>query len=137
MKPLQIAVGLLATVAFCSLYAQTIDARANIPFEFRVGEKLMPAGEYLIHHDAGLLTLQGRGGSHAGAVVITYPTDRPTDLQPEKSVVQFNRYGDVYYLGKISIRGSDIARAVMRTPREKELARRSSPGQRTIAFESK
>jgi hypothetical protein len=133
MKLLQFAVGLLATAASWSLYAQTLDARASIPFEFRVGEKLMPAGEYLIHHAAGVLTLQGSAGSHTAAVAITYATDK----QSEKPLVQFNRYGDDYFLGMISIPGSVSARAVLKTPREKELARRINPGQTTVAFDSK
>lgn len=133
MKLLQFAVGLLATAASWSLYAQTLDARANIPFEFRVGAKLMPAGEYLIHHAAGVLTLQGSAGSHASAVAITHPANQ----QSEKLMVQFNRYGDDYFLGTISIPGAASARAVSKTPREKELARRINPGQTTVAFESK
>jgi hypothetical protein len=133
MKLLQFAVGLLATAASWSLYAQTLDARANIPFEFRVGEKLMPAGEYLIHHAAGVLTLQGSAGGHTAAVAITHPAYQ----QSEKLVVQFNRYGDDYFLGTISIPGSASARAIPKTPREKELARRINQGQTTVAFESK
>jgi hypothetical protein len=133
MKPLQFAVGLLATIASCSLYAQSMNARANIPFEFRVGEKLMPAGEYFIQHANGWLGLQESGGHHATAVIPTYATD----LQSKKPVLQFNRYGDAYFLGKLSVPGSDTGRAVPKTPREKELARQSSPGQTTIAFENK
>ncbi len=137
MKQLQFAVGLLATVASCSLYAQTMNARANIPFEFRVGEKLMPAGEYLIQHANSWLALQENGGHHASVVTLTYAAQLPADQQPEKSVLQFNRYGDAYFLGKLSIPGSDQGRAVPKTPREKELARGNRPGQTTIAFERK
>src|ERR1700694_1883932 len=106
MKPLQFAIGLLATLASLSLYAQTIDARANIPFEFRVGEKLMPAGEYSIRHSASWLAVQENGGHHARGVAVTNATDLPADIKPDKLVLQFNRYGDTYFLGKLSIRGS-------------------------------
>ena len=133
MKQLQFAVGLLATVASCSLYAQTMNARANIPFEFRVGEKLMPAGEYSIRHTNAWLAFQENGGRHATAVVLT----QTADLKSDKPVLQFNQYGDAYFLGKLSIPGSDTGRAVPKTPREKELARGNRPGQTTIAFERK
>ena len=133
MKQLQFAVGLLATVASCSLYAQTMNARANIPFEFRVGEKLMPAGDYSIHHTGSLVFLQESNG-HASAAFLT----QATELKSEKPVLEFNQYGDAYFLAKLSIPGSDIGRAVMKTPREKELARRiNRPGQTTVAFERK
>ena len=137
MKQLQFAVGLLATVASCSLYAQTMNARANIPFEFRVGEKLMPAGEYSIQHANRWLAVQENGGRHATAVVLTQALDLPSDLQSEKPMLQFNRYGDAYFLGKLSIPGYGTGLAVPKTPREKELARASRPGQTTIAFQSK
>lgn len=133
MKQLQFAVGLLATVASCSLYAQTMNARANIPFEFRVGEKLMPAGEYWIRHANGWLAMQERGGQNATAVILTYATD----LKSKKPVIQFNQYGDTYFLGKLSMPGSDTGRAVPKTPRETELAHVNRPGQTNIAFESK
>jgi hypothetical protein len=133
MKQLQFAVGLLATVASCSLYAQTMNARANIPFDFRVGEKLLPAGEYWIQQANGWLAFHERDGRHASAVALT----QATDVRSEKPVIQFNRYGDAYFLEKLSIPGSSTGRAVMKTPRETELARAKRPGQTTIAFESK
>jgi hypothetical protein len=133
MKPLKFAIGLLAAVASCSLYAQTMNARANIPFEFRVGEKLLPAGEYWIQHAHGWLAFQENGGRHATAVVLT----QATDLKSEKPVIEFNRYGDAYFLGKLSMPGSGTGREVAKTPREKELARANRPGQTTIAFDSK
>ena len=132
MKPLQFAVGLLATFASCSLYAQTMNVRVNIPFEFRVGETLMPAGDYSVRHANGWLALQENGG-RAVAAAVTYATD----LESTKPVLQFNQYGDTYFLGKVSIPDFGIARAIFKTLREKELARRSSPGQTTIAFQSK
>ncbi len=132
MKPLQFGVGLLATVASLSLYAQTMHARANIPFEFRVGEKLMPAGEYFIHDSDGWLTLQESGGRHAAVGTLTYATD----LVSEKPVMQFNRYGDTYFFEKISNPGFS-ARAVTKTRQEQEFARRINPGQSTIALKSK
>jgi len=125
MKPLHFAIALLATVA-SSLYAQTVNMRADIPFEFRVGEKLMPAGEYLIRHTNGLLSLQeSMAATHTA------------DVQSAKAVLQFNRYGENYFLGTMSIPEAGVAWALGKTPREKELARRGSPIPTTVAFESK
>jgi len=131
MKPLHFAIALLATVA-SSLYAQTVNMRADIPFEFRVGEKLMPAGEYLIRHTNGLLSLQESRGS-AVAMAATHTAD----VQSAKAVLQFNRYGENYFLGTMSIPEAGVAWALGKTPREKELARRGSPIPTTVAFESK
>jgi hypothetical protein len=136
MKQLQFAVGFLATVASCGLYAQTINMRANIPFDFRMGEALMPAGEYFISHANGVLTLQERQGGNAAAVVLTSGTERRE--HSDKGVLQFNQYGNAYFLGEISTPDSNTARIVSKTPREKELARRSGPAQRTtVAAQTK
>lgn len=130
MKALQFAVALLATVASSGLNAQTMDIRMNIPFDFRMGEKLMPAGEYLIHHTSGVLTVSEQGGSRVNAVTLTNATNRWQ--QSDKAVLQFNKYGNDYFLGKISVPDSDIARLLPRSAREKELARRLGPAQQTI-----
>jgi hypothetical protein len=136
MKRLQFAVGFFAIVASCSLYAQTISMRANIPFDFRMGEALLPAGEYLIHHARGVLTLQERQGGNAAAVAITSATQRRE--HSDKGVLQFNHYGNTYFLGEVSTPDSDTARVVLKTPREKEMARRSGPAQTTtVAAETK
>jgi hypothetical protein len=56
MKRLQLAVGLLMTLAFSRIEAQTIDFHATIPFEFRMGQTVMAAGDYTVHHSNGLLS---------------------------------------------------------------------------------
>ena len=132
MKPLHFAVGLLATLTSVSLHAQTMDAHANIPFEFRVGDKLMPAGEYSIHSATGWLELRENGRSPATAVTLTYATD----LEVDTPVLQFKRFGETYFLETLSNPGF-TARAVAKGRLERELARRSSPAQSTVALKTR
>jgi hypothetical protein len=45
MKRLHFALGLFAVLAALGLHAQSTLLLANIPFDFQVGNSLMPAGE--------------------------------------------------------------------------------------------
>jgi hypothetical protein len=124
MKRLQFAVGLLMTLAFSGLQAQTMDLRATIPFDFRMGQTLMPAGEYKIHHSDGLLNLRPQNG--AGTVFgLTVATELPKDSST--AGLLFHRYGDTYFLDKVWTPGCSTARGIPESSLEKELARRGSP----------
>ncbi len=121
MKRLSLAAGLFTAVACSSLYAQTADLQANIPFDFRMGEKVMPAGQYLIHNSPdGVLAVRQQDGGHAAAMLLTLPASRKTT--PAKGALEFNRYGDTYFLSKIWAPDSREGRALFKTTREKEIA---------------
>jgi hypothetical protein len=124
MKRLQLAVGLLMTLAFSRVNAQTMDLHATIPFEFRMGQRVLNAGTYTIHHSDGLLILWEENGGKA-AIGLTAPTEPPTDSN--SAVMVFHRYGDTYFLDKIWVPGYSIARGVIKSSFEKELARRGPP----------
>jgi hypothetical protein len=98
MKP-RIAIAVAAAtllMTFSSASAQT-KATANIPFNFRVGSALMPAGAYDIESpDSRVLWLRNRNG-HDTAVAVAMTTAGST-TPPVKLV--FNRYGDRYFLSE-------------------------------------
>jgi hypothetical protein len=120
-KALQFAFGLLVVGGCTGLYAQTMDIRTNIPFTFSVSGTTLPAGEYSIHHSEGLLTLRDPQGK--AVTVVTVGTDRW--MQSSRPLLQFKRYGNEYFLGKISVPQSTVARQLLESRREKELARAS------------
>src|SRR5258705_11471085 len=111
MKRLSLAVGLFAAVACSGLSAQTVNLQASIPFDFRMGETLMPAGEYQIHNSAdGVLAVRQRDGAHAAAVLLTLPASRRGAAT--KGALEFNRYGDAYFLSRIWTPDSRDGRAL-------------------------
>jgi hypothetical protein len=99
MKP-TIAIAFLAStmlMALSSASAQSRSATANIPFNFRVGSALMPAGAYDIEStDPRVLWFRNRNG-HDTAVAVAMTT-AGTTAPPVKLV--FNRYGDRYFLSE-------------------------------------
>jgi len=56
------SISTLVVALAAPLMAQTLMLKANVPFEFTIGNKVLPAGEYLVKSDAGSSTvlLQGR-----------------------------------------------------------------------------
>jgi len=136
MKRLAFGVGLLTVLTSTTIPAQSLDLRANIPFEFRVGESRLPAGEYLLHQSPGVLLVKEQGGQHKAAMIFTAAEFR---LDPLKTgEVEFNRYGDTYFLAKIWLPGERQGRAAIKTPPEKELAAEASVIQKVgIALQRK
>ena len=120
MKRLCLATGLFAAMACAVLHAQTVDLRANVPFDFRMGETLMPAGEYVIHHSAGVLTVRAESGPPRAIFQLTLPASRQDGST--KGALVFNRYGDSYFLAKIWAPESRYGMALSTSKREKELA---------------
>jgi hypothetical protein len=119
MKRLAFAVGLLTVLTSTTVQAQATDLRANIPFEFRIGETRLPAGEYLIQQAPGVLIVKEQGANHKAAMLFTTGAFRLDPLRTGE--VEFNRYGDTYFLAKIWLPGDRQGRAAIKSPQEKEL----------------
>jgi hypothetical protein len=121
MKRLQLAVVLFAATVCSSLNAQTTSLRANIPFDFRVGTTLMPAGEYQFDCHSGVLVARELNGRHT-VMALTNPEIRAQ--APKTGVLEFNRYGNAYFFKGMWSPNSDTGRELLKSSREKELARR-------------
>jgi hypothetical protein len=137
MTRLILAAGLFVATVSTSLYAQTMDMQANIPFDFRVGSTVLPAGDYSIRHSDGILFVSQTSGARKSSVVLTVGADHP-NTAIGKGTLQFNRYGDSYYLSKVWTPDSESARAPLKTPRERELASHIGlAGTASVALRSK
>ncbi len=92
--------GALCIVAMTTfMAAQTTLLHADIPFQFYVGEKVMPAGHYTVvevNQSALILRLEDTNISRA---FVTYPAQR--DEKSAKPVMTFRRIGDVHFLRQI------------------------------------
>jgi hypothetical protein len=104
--------------------AQTVHVRANIPFNFAVGSKTLPAGTYDVGtidgRDSKMLLLQGRDGNSSMIV----GSNAAENLKPaDKTKLVFNQYGSRYFLSEIWVNGATRGRQLPKTSREKELAK--------------
>ena len=109
-KQTLIVVALFALIGLTAASAQAQSStlvRVSIPFEFKVAEKIMPAGEYLIRQinpssDAVTLQIAAKDGD-ANVIV------RTTAMQmngAQRSALAFNRYGSHYFFSMVSIEGA-------------------------------
>lgn len=104
--------------------------RANIPFDFVVANQKLPAGKYSIGRlvqnsgDSVLLISSVDGGVHA----IRWSTPLESRFLKNKGTLVFNRYGDQYFLSQVWPAGSSTGRKLLRSRRERELSKNSSPG---------
>ena len=124
------ALTLVAWLMVPATQAQSIMLKANIPFDFVVGEKRLPSGEYHVKSLNPVLTqIQSKDG-HSTAIVLT------TGMQAAKisdaGKLVFNRYSDQYFLSKIWAPSSDSGRELPKSRLEREVAQRLSNGGTTV-----
>jgi len=132
MKPLNFAISLLLVLSCSSLRAQSAKMQASIPFDFYAGKTLMSAGDYEVDYSAsGVLQFRGRNGVKSAAYFLTIPESRSVPPAPNASmgILQFNHYGETYFLSQIWPARSTTGGALPRSPREKEIASRGTPVQ--------
>jgi hypothetical protein len=125
MKSLQhlALVAALALLACGSLPAQDIYMRANIPFDFHAGDRLIPAGEYAIHERGPLVYWRGLDSDRPAFALIT---NRTEGRGPQNNRLEFARYGNDYFLKAIWSSITQDGRQLLPAPLEKELAKRGS-----------
>jgi hypothetical protein len=99
----------------------TVKIRAEIPFDFNVGSKRLPKGEYLIESigDSGTLTI--RHASKGKAVTFNTIRHKPTD--GNKSKLVFTRYGDQYFLARIWDPSTETILKLNKSKTEKRIAK--------------
>jgi hypothetical protein len=107
-----------------SAIAQTSPVRANVPFDFTVAGKTVPAGTYTVGelgqgHSPELLLLQSKDGLH----MIIESNAAENGNGANKTKLVFNRYKDQYFLSEIWVQRATSGRHIPKTGREKELAR--------------
>jgi hypothetical protein len=81
---------------------------ANIPFDFTVGNKTLPAGEYTVAQvnpasDHPVLQLRNRDGSASAMVQMTAVIGKAE----ESAKLIFNRYDDKYFFGQAWVDGDE------------------------------
>ena len=116
---------LLLALTAISVSAQSQRSKiTNIPFDFIVGEKTLPAGEYTVEPNRRdfdkVWLVQSRDG-RTSAVFTTMPV-RASETQ-EKAKFVFHKYGDRYFLSQIWTPGGNSGRELLMPRVERELAK--------------
>jgi hypothetical protein len=101
----------------------------DIPFEFRVGNVVMPAGQYRLYPVSGgsgsVLSIDSVS-RQAHADFHTYSAADRKDAVRDKDTLGFHRYGDMYFLSTVAFAGATQYSAVAASKDERELAARTA-----------
>ena len=124
------ALSLVAWLMVPATQAQSIMLKADIPFDFLVGDKRLPSGQYHVKSLNPVLTQIESKDARSTAIVLT------TGMQAAKisdvGKLVFNRYGDQYFLSKIWAPSSNSGRELPKSHLEREVAQRFSNGGTTV-----
>ena len=118
--------GLLLLLTFSSALGQSDRQTTiiHIPFNFTVGEKTLPAGEYVIEQnrkDSDLVWVIRHKDDVGNALVLTRPVRANETVENTKLV--FHQYDDLYFLAEFWTAGSNTGRELQTSSREKALER--------------
>ncbi len=105
--------------------------RAKIPFDFNLGEKKLPAGEYTFSRVSAfsnntMAVSSANGNAHAFLSTFFAEVITPRD----KSTLIFHRYGDQYFLEQIWTAGELTGTQVPQSRSERELRMSASANDR-------
>jgi hypothetical protein len=122
-----LAIGMVASAQPALAQNTQLVARANIPFAFQAGSKVMPAGTYDIskQHDHVLILRE----SHAKAAEFLMVQDTYATHTPKQSAIVFDRRGDKYFLRQVwtANNGSGVECPKPRAEKELEIAQKDAP----------
>jgi len=118
-----IAMIILAGAFTASAYAQTTGPQpvvANIPFDFNVGSKNLPAGKYTItvvnpSSDRKVLQIRSSDG-HSAALT---QTTGIIGTASETTKLVFHRYGDQYFFAQAKMAGDTMVLAALKSKAER------------------
>lgn len=100
-----------------AVYAQGSERlHANVPFDFKVGQAVLPAGSYDMTYDAtesGVLTVRSEDGRHT-AVALTEGVSAGN--AKKDAILVFDRQGSGYTLARLFGPGENTGLEVVGTP---------------------
>ena len=121
----------LSTVA---AFGQSVNVRADVPFNFVVKGITLPAGQYsILSMSDSNRVLSVRMGNKPMAVLGTNSIESQT--ASDKTKLIFHRYGSEYFLAEVWLAGNSRGSELPKTHREKELALNQGDGQVVVLAE--
>lgn len=128
LKALTMLVSIIA-LAFMTAVASNAQSRghilrANIPFDFVVGDKTLAAGEYAVGQmtstsNEGIAVRSTDGRQGAIRLTNTLQANAPKN----RAMLVFNRYGSSYYLSQVWTSGSAEGREMLKSKAERAAER--------------
>jgi hypothetical protein len=111
----------------------SIPIRAKIPFDFNVGDKKLPAGEYTFSRLSGFSDSRTISVTSADARTRVFQSTFEASLLTAKneSTLIFHRYGDQYFLEQIFLGGEQEGTQVPESRSERNIRRQLAQSQQS------
>jgi hypothetical protein len=127
-------IGLLIGLTFAAQAQLGVQYRAQIPFDFNVGNKTFAAGDYIIGvtdktSGQGSLTIRAAKGG-AAKVIMVIP--KQTDARRAAARLVFNRYENQYFLTEMIT--PTLGAEFQKTKIEDRFARERKPKRETVTM---
>ena len=116
------AIAFLAIANFAlagTSFAQSTGVRANVPFDFTVGNKLLPAGTYTIKEQSDHLIMITNHDKPIAAISLV---NGDSHRSPNGGKLMFHRYGSQYFLSEILCEQADMNLQLPTSKTEKRTA---------------
>src|SRR6266403_3848720 len=100
------------------------DLDADIPFQFHVGTRELPAGKYRVHMlDEGTLRIMEITSVDGSSSALFQVEESDAKSAPAQSELVFNKYGDNYFLSKLYDEGNPSGSELIESRYEKQLSK--------------
>jgi hypothetical protein len=128
--------GLGLLLAVSAAQAQETRVKANIPFDFAVGDKILPAGEYMVVTEGSSnQAIVIRSDDRKSAILSL--TQACSSLNPsDKTKLVFHTLAGRYFLSQVWMQGYDRGRELPRSKAEVQLAKNHNPAEEFIVAAS-
>lgn len=112
-----IAILAIANLALAGTsFAQSNGVKANVPFDFTVGNKLLPSGTYTIKNESSqMIVIQ----SHDKPISVLSLVTADGKKAPNGGKLVFHNYGGQYFLSEILCDAADMNLAITPSKTEK------------------
>ena len=125
--------GLVLLLAVAPLYAGSIlnhEMTVTIGFEFAVGDKLLPAGDYIVQLNPERGTVVLRGEGQKPLMLLT--ARKESRSAPQRGKLVFQRYGTSFFLNEVWSQDNSTGQTLAPSSREKEITRREERPQQIL-----
>ena len=138
LKRLAMATGLSTLMGGALLLGSwDVNGHAEVPFDFQVNNRTMPAGHYEITeastissaYDSNVLVI--RNMNTGASVIALAPSSKYNNRGQGKLV--FKEFGNRYFLTEVAFQGESIGHGLTQSHVERELSRNGSMGQGVLA----
>jgi len=120
-KHLFALLGLGLLLASAAAHAQTINLKADVPFDFVVNGSTMPSGEYTIRSTNSSARVLSLSGAAEGPTFLIANSCRSTKASAQTKLV-FIHDRDGYFLSEMWVEGNTTGIQLPKSPRARQVA---------------